>query len=103
MKNFESPNEAICDLRNRGYETDFSVGTFCLYCGDLDMRLSPEQFTVDEEYRFDGDPAHEENTVLVAITASSGVKGVLLDSSGAYAEAGLSLTLMQSQCNLPPR
>lgn len=84
MKNFQSFPDALKDLRNRGYQADFSVETFCLYCGDLDMRLNPEQFTVDEEYRFAGDAAHDEDAILVAITSSNGVKGILLDSYEAY-------------------
>jgi hypothetical protein len=86
MKKFKSLGDALIDLRKRGYKTDFSVETFCLYCGDLDMRLNPEEFKVDEEYRFGGDAADEEDTVLVAITSSSGVKGILVDSYGAYSE-----------------
>ena len=86
MENFKSIADALGDLRRRGYKTDFSVDSFCLYCGDLDMRLNPEQFKIDEEYRFGGDTAHEEDTVLVAVTSFSGVKGIFVDSYGSYSE-----------------
>ncbi len=86
MENSKSLADALSDLRDRGYKTDFSIETFCLYCGDLDMRLNPEQFKVDEEYRFGGDDAHEEDTVLVAITSSNGIKGILVGSYGSYSE-----------------
>lgn len=99
MKNFQSLADALSDLRKRGYKTDFSVETFCLYCGDLDMRLNPEQFKVDEEYRFGGDAAHEKDTVLVAITSSNGIKGILVDSYGSYSEnTDLDLARMHHQC-----
>jgi hypothetical protein len=99
MKNFKSLADALSDLRKRGYKTDFSVETFCLYCGDLDMRLNPEQFKVDEEYRFGGDAEHEEDTVLVAITSSNGIKGILVDSYGSYSEnTGLDPARMHRQC-----
>lgn len=84
MKNFMSLADALSDLRKRGYTSDFSTQTFGLYCGDLDMRLDPEEFKVDEEYRFGGYIALEEDTVLVAITSSNGIKGVLIDSYGSY-------------------
>lgn len=102
MENFKSLADALSDLRKRGYKTDFSVETFCLYCGDLDMRLNPEQFKVDEEYRFGGDAVHEEDTVLVAITSSNGIKGILVDSYGSYSEnTGLDSAKMHRQCVAP--
>lgn len=91
MQKYKSISDALTDLRSRGYEADYSAETFCLYCGDLDLRLNPEQFKVDEEYRFEGEATHEEDAVLVAITSSNGIKGVLVDSYGSYSEnAGLS-------------
>jgi len=86
MKNYESLADALTDLKSRGYEANFETESFCLYCGDLDMRLDPEEFKVDEEYRFEGGPDHEEDTVIVAITSSSGVKGTLVDKYGSYAQ-----------------
>ena len=86
MRTYNSIQAALSDLRERGYKADFSNETFCLYCGELDMRLDPEDFIVDEEYRFERDAEHEEDTVVVAITSSTGIKGILLDSSGSYAE-----------------
>jgi hypothetical protein len=84
MKNYDVPASALADLKNRGYEADFETGSFCLYCGDLDMRLYPEEFKVDEEYRFEGDPNHEEDIVVIAITSYTGTKGVLVDSYESY-------------------
>ena len=86
MKNYESLIDALTDLKKRGYEADFGTETICLYCGDLDMRLNPEEFKVDEEYRFEGHPNHDEDTVVVAITSSSGVKGTLVDGYESYVE-----------------
>lgn len=86
MKNYDSPTSALDDLKKRGYEADFETESFCLYCGDLDMRLNPDQFRVDEEYRFEGDPNHDEDVIVVAITSSTGIKGILMDSHGSYSE-----------------
>src|SRR4030095_6605743 len=86
MKSYESLIDALSDLRKKGYEADFSTSADCLYCGDLDIRLNPEEFHVDEIYRFDRDPNPANNSVIYAITSSTGVKGTLVDSYGAYAE-----------------
>lgn len=86
MKNYLSLVDALEDLRMRGYVSDFEAETACLYCGDLDLRLYPEQFRVDEVYRFEGDSNPDDNAVLYAITASNGVKGTLVDGYGVYSD-----------------
>lgn len=86
MKNYESLSEALTDLRKRGYDNDFETQSICLYCSDLDMRLDPEDFHVDEVYRFQGDSNPEGSSVIYAISSSTGVKGTLVDAYGAYSE-----------------
>lgn len=98
MENYRSTSEALEGLRKRGYEADFTTDTICLYCGDLDMRLNPGEFKVDEEYRFEGDTGHDEDAIVVAITSSSGVKGVLVDGYGSYVE-DVSLAKAKQQRN----
>ena len=84
MKNYESLVDALNDLKERGYWADFGTDTVCLYCGELDIRLNPEEFHVDEVYRFAGNSGVD-SVVLYAITSSTSVKGILVDTSGAYA------------------
>jgi hypothetical protein len=85
MKNYESMVDALNDLKERGYWADFGTDTVCLYCGELDIRLNPEEFHVDEVYHFEGNSGAD-NTELYAITSSTGVKGILVDTSGVYAK-----------------
>jgi hypothetical protein len=68
MKNYESLLEALNDLKNRGYEADFSTQSVCLYCGDLDLRLYPEEFHVDELYRFGDGSDPDNNSIVYAIS-----------------------------------
>jgi hypothetical protein len=86
MKNYDSLVDALNDLRKRGYEADFSTQSVCLYCGDLDLRLDPEDFNIDEFYRFEGDSNPDDSAVVYAISSSTGVKGILIDGYGAYSE-----------------
>ena len=81
MKNYESLSDALHDLNERGYKANFESQTFCLYCGDLDLRLDPEDFHVDEIYHF-GNSAGEKGSAVYAISSVSGVKGVLVDIDG---------------------
>jgi hypothetical protein len=82
MNNYGSLNDALDDLKKRGYEADFTTDTVCLYCSDLDLRLNPEQFHVDEIHRFQGATGPDNNSAVYAISSSTGVKGVLVDGQG---------------------
>lgn len=84
MKNYESLADALNDLKERGYWADFGTDTVCLYCGELDIRLNPEEFQVDEAYRFEGDA--NDSIVLYAITSATGMKGTLVDTNGTYSD-----------------
>lgn len=86
MNQYASIAEALQDLHERGYYADFATDTVCLYCGEFDIRLHPEEFQVDESYRFEDDTAPDNIPVLYAITSSTGVKGTLLDEQGIYAK-----------------
>ena len=79
MKNYESPTDALNDLRKRGYDADFDLQSDCLYCADLDLRLYEEEFHVDEVYRFDTASNPGNNAVVYALTSPTGVKGTVLD------------------------
>lgn len=78
MENYHSPEEALNNLRKRGYEADFSPNADCLYCEDLDIRLDPEDFHIDEAYRFEGDHSPGERSTVYAISSATGVKGTLV-------------------------
>ncbi len=82
MKQYNSPAEALDDLKKRGYEADFQPQSDCLYCSDLDLRLYEEEFHVDEVYRFEGDSNPVDNAIVYAFTSPTGVKGTVVDGSG---------------------
>jgi hypothetical protein len=86
MKNYDSLADALKDLKARGYTQYFEMEYFTIYCGLLNMRLTPEEFTVDEMYRFDDDSNPDDSSVLYAISSSKGVMGTLVDAYGVYAE-----------------
>lgn len=87
MKKFyTSLSEATNDLKARGYTHDFNLKPHCIECTGLRLELSPEKFTVDEFHRFEGMSSTDDNSIVFAITSTEGVKGVLVDAYGVYAE-----------------
>jgi hypothetical protein len=86
MKNYDTLSEAINDLQLRGYTYDFNLEPECLKCASLELEIHPEDFKVDETYRFEGMSSAGDNSILYAITSKDGIKGLLVDAYGVYAE-----------------
>lgn len=83
---YDTLSEAVNDLIKKGYTTDFLVHAEkeCLICQADSMELSPDDFVIDEVYRFEGmtDPADE--SILFAISSPKyNVKGLVINSFGA--------------------
>ncbi len=86
MKRYYSTlSEATRDLKRRGYTHNFNQKGDCVECPALQLKLSPEQFTVDEYHRFEGMSSTDDNSIVFAITSDNGVKGILVDAYGVYA------------------
>jgi hypothetical protein len=86
MKNYESLEDALADLKKRGYEAEFDAKLYCLYCGDMDLRMNHDEFNIDEVYSFEKDTNPKDNAVLYAISSNTGVKGTMVDTNGPDAE-----------------
>jgi hypothetical protein len=84
---YDTLTAAVADLEKRGYEFDFNLAQDCIECKFLDLQLMPEEFEIDEFYRFEGMSDPEDNAVIYAISSPVGnLKGVIIDAYGAYAE-----------------
>ena len=93
QRNYETVSEAVNDLVKRGYSADLSIHAEkeCLICVKTSVCLVPEEFKIDEVYRFEGstDPADE--AVVFAISAPEyNIKGVVIDGFGIYSDSSTS-------------
>jgi hypothetical protein len=86
MKNYTHLSEAINDLKLRGYTEDFNLKPTCIECSSLNLQLHPDAFAIDEFYRFEGMSNPDDNSIVFAISSNGGIKGVLVDAYGVYAE-----------------
>ncbi len=87
MKIFDTLSEAIQDLKIRGYYNDFNLHPEWIECPSVNLKFKPTEFHVDEVHRFEGANNPDDSSVLFAIQSSSGVKGILVDAYGAYADS----------------
>ena len=84
-RHYTTLSEATNDLKAHGYVNDFNLKGDCVECPALQLRLTPEHFTVDEFHRFEGMSSTDDNSIVFAITSNNGVKGLLVDAYGVYA------------------
>lgn len=87
--NYDTVSEATNDLYRRGYTSSFSVvhERERLVCENTSKELAPEEFEIDEIYRFEGmtDPADE--MIVFAISSEKHhIKGVLVNAFGIYSD-----------------
>lgn len=87
MKNFETLSEAMADLSRRGYTNDFNLHPEWIECPPLNLKFGPTDFHVDEVHRFEGMNDPDDSSILFAIRSTAGVKGLLVDAYGAYADS----------------
>lgn len=82
---YKTMAEAVDGLRQRGFTTDFAVGKGS---GELvagDRSFQSDDLTIVEHHRFEGMSDPDDSSVVYALEASNGLKGVLVDAYGAYA------------------
>ena len=87
MKTFETLSQAISALKNRGYVNDFNLHPDWIECPPLNKKLRHDEFHVDEVHRFEGMTNPDDSSVLYAIASTGGLKGLLVDAYGVYAES----------------
>jgi hypothetical protein len=86
MRSYSTLVEALNDLKKRGYTTDFNLQSNCLYCGATQTSLDPKEFEITEVYRFEGMNDPSDSSILYAIESHHGMKGVLVNAYGLYAD-----------------
>ncbi|NIG56267.1 phosphoribosylpyrophosphate synthetase [Chitinophaga sp. Cy-1792] len=86
MKTYETVTEALQDLRQRGFTRDFNMQFDCIQGADNNYKLHPQDFEIEETYRFEGNTNPADEDIVYAISAKDGTKGVLMHGYGVYSE-----------------
>jgi hypothetical protein len=76
--------EAISSLKKQGFSIDFNLKENCLVCG-ID-KFEAEDFEIVDVYRYEGNSDPGDESAVYAIESSSGLKGILVTSYGAYSD-----------------
>jgi hypothetical protein len=87
MHNYETVSAALDGLRDRGYTLDLNLRDDHLHCEAHNLQLHPEDFHIDEVYRFEGDTDPADEAVVYAIASEKhAVRGVFVDGYGPSAQ-----------------
>ena len=87
QNNYDTLSEAIEDLKAKGYTIDFNLKQKGLECEEVDHIMAPDEFEVDQMFRFEGMSSAGDNSVLYAISSEKNtLKGLLVDAYGVYAD-----------------
>ena len=87
MESYSTLVEAINGLKARGYTEDFNLKENHLDCSNGNHQLSPDDFEVDDVFRFEGNSDPEDQAVLYAISSEKyKLKGVLVNAYGIYSD-----------------
>lgn len=84
---FPTVTDAIKWLENLGYTYDFNLDNDCISYDGGQKRLSPDDFSIDRIFRFEGmtDPG-DENIVYAISSETQGIKGILMNAFGVYSD-----------------
>jgi hypothetical protein len=86
MHTYDTLSEALDGPKLRGYTEDFNLQGHCIECAAQSLQLHPEDFVVDEYYRFEGPSNPDDNSIVYAISSKNGLRGTLVDAYGVYSE-----------------
>lgn len=84
--NYGTVTQALEHLKARGYVDEFDFKDQYLFCNDKGIRFNPQELKITEVYRFEGASDPEDSSVVYAIESATGLRGVLIDAYGAYAD-----------------
>ncbi len=78
--------QLLKELRGRGFTADFEPERESLKVGHSSRVLKPEELTICELYRLEGESDPDEMSVIYAIETADGLRGVLIDAFGTYGD-----------------
>lgn len=85
----------INKMIKQGYTEGFKAEKAGLFAPSKDKHYKPEEVTIINFYRFEGDSDPADNSILYVIETSDGVKGTLMDVYGAEGDRNLTTFMEQ--------
>lgn len=102
VKAYRTMTEAVQDLKQRGFTSNFELlqGRFRVVDGE--KTFQPQDLTIVEHHRFEGVSDPDDLSILYAIEARDGTRGLIADAYGPYANADLGTFLKNVRMHEDP-
>ncbi|QKG57884.1 hypothetical protein GKZ68_15370 [Hymenobacter sp. BRD128] len=84
-------------LKSQGYTHDFTVkdGRLTTMDNDSARTFSPEEATIVDYFRFEGESNPDDAAILYAVETADGAKGTISSAYGAYANGDVDQFILQ--------
>ena len=103
MRNYTTLTEAINDLAKRGYTSNFNINDGSLECAENMLLLKPDEFEIDEVYRFQEMSDLDNESILYAISSPhNNIKGLLVNAYGLYSDTATTELVKKLKSNKKP-
>ena len=79
-------SQCMTVLKEKGFVEEFRVSNTGLSLPEKQKTYDPSQIRIVNFYRFEGESDPSDNSILYAIETHDGIKGVLTDAYGPYAD-----------------
>jgi hypothetical protein len=89
VNQFRSVDEALSELDQRGFHANFEYLDRKFTAVDSGRTFDAEELTIVEHHRVEGDSDPDDESIVYAIESRDGIRGVLVDAFGTYANADL--------------
>ena len=86
---YRTVTEALDNLARRGFTANFEYLDGAFTAVDLGRSFEAEELTIVEHHRFEGASDPDDMAVVYAIESRDGVRGVVVDAFGVYANPKL--------------
>jgi len=90
-------------LQRRGFTASFVVEGDRLRVSGSEQSFPPESLRIVDHYRFEGTSDPDDASVIYALEADDGTRGVLVDAYGAYADPAVGAVLDRMRVDRRPR
>lgn len=77
-------------MMDDGYREDFVIEDECLKCVSTEKRYNPDEVSIINFFRFEGQSDPEDSSIMYVIEMADGKKGTVVDAYGAYADPDVS-------------
>lgn len=87
MQQYSNLVDAINGLFKQGYTYNFNIQSDCIECVENKLQLLPDEFEIDEVYRFQEMSDVDNESILYAISSTKhNLKGLLVNAYSIYAD-----------------